>query len=107
MSNIYRKVSVGEIVRLSVMDWCRHQYQMMPADVEAQATLKYATLYGVVVALSPERVALAAQVFADGAYRDVLTIPTCCVINYEIWGHVEDSRFKQQDAEAMPKEPHA
>jgi len=100
-SHMHRKVSIGDIVRLRVIDWCRHGYQMASADVEAQATLKVATIYGMIAAIDELRVALVNQSFEDGAYRDVLSVPACCVINYEILGNIEDARFIQQDAEPI------
>jgi hypothetical protein len=99
VSDVWRKALEGDIVRLHCIDWCRHQYQMAPENVEAQATLKGAVVYGVIAAMDQERIAIAAQQFTDGDYRDVLAIPMCCVINYEILGNVADQRFIQQDRE--------
>ena len=70
---------VGDAVFVVAVDWCRHQYQIALADIAAEVHLKRASLYGVIVKLDDEMIAIAQQVFHEGDCREVLAIPLGCV----------------------------
>ena len=91
--------SVGMIVRVVAVDWNRHFYLIAPADVEEQVQLARATIYGQIVKLDNDMIAIAHQVFDSGTSREVIAIPLGCVESVEEvanWG---------ESMRPVPKEP--
>lgn len=77
-------VAVGMEVRIVAVDWNRHLYQINPSDVEKDVRLVRATIYGQIVKLDGELLAVAPQVFENGDSREVLAIPIACVESLEV-----------------------
>lgn len=70
------QVKVGDVVAIKAVDWALHSEQTSRTQ---KYTCIHASLYGEVVSLTEESVAIAPQVFEDDQVRCTLVVPLVCV----------------------------
>ena len=80
------KPSVGDIVEVSAVDWGIYAEQL---DVTYEFNVVRGRIYGQVVRVTDDSIAVAPQVFSDGGCRYALAIPWGTVTQIVVYGKVE------------------
>ncbi len=75
-------LSVGDIVCITAHDWGVYNEQM---HKDSEFIIVRANIYGEVVKVFDDGVAIAPQVFDDGGVRGVLTIPWSAIEDYKVY----------------------
>lgn len=70
------QVKIGDIVMLNAVDWALHAEQ---TSVNYEYSCIHAKIYGEVVALDDESIAVAPQVFDNEDVRCTLVVPLVCI----------------------------
>ena len=81
LSTIPDKVHVGDVVKITAVDWAIHLDQV---ERNHPFGVMRGNLYGEVVRVTEEFVTLAPQTFTDGGLRCVLTVPIVTIERVEI-----------------------
>lgn len=75
------QVNVGDVVLVKAVDWALHSEQ---TSRNHKYHCIHAKIYGEVVALTEESIAIAPQVFEDDEVRCTLVVPFVCVKHVEV-----------------------
>ena len=75
-------LSVGNVVCITAHDWGMYNEQV---SKDTEFDIVKGKIYGEIVRVFDDGIAIAPQVFADGGVRCVLTVPWSAIEGYKVW----------------------